>query len=143
MPSRVRVAGVIRDRAYLGRQLMGYLHRVAESAGVLITSKKKGTTWQDILRVWEILGKYLDGDKLYVIRERRGVHPGRSLFNQKLLGYKRNKKKKVAELHPWVIENPFQNNVDQPIGREEAIAPPPEQPREARRERYWQGHIVE
>ncbi len=101
MPSRVRVAGLIGGRAYFGRQILGYLRNVADSAGVLVSNRKKGATWQDILAAWEVVGKYLDGNKLYVVRERRGVHASRSLFNQKLLGYRRNKKKKVAILPPW------------------------------------------
>jgi len=100
MPSRVRVAGLIGGRIYFGRQILGYLRNVADSAGVLMSNRKKGSTWQDILAAWEVTNRYIEGCKLYVVRERRGVRPSHSLFNQKLLGYKRNRKKKV-NLPPW------------------------------------------
>ena len=172
MPSRVRVAGLIGGRAYFGRHILGYLRNVADSAGVLMSNRKKGATWQDILAAWEVVARYIEGSKLYVIRERRGVHSSRSLFNQKLLGYRRKKKKKVAKLPAWAreaarvgqAENPFWNNGQVPpaegvvvvvndapeqlAGAAEAVAPPPEQPRAARRARQvelyvdWQGNIV-
>ena len=104
MPSRVRVAGLIGGRAYFGRHILGYLRNVADSAGVLMSRRKKGTTWQDILAAWSLVDKYIEGCKLYVVRERRGIHPSRSLFNQKLLGYRRNKKKKVAKGDQWAVE---------------------------------------
>lgn len=96
MPSRVRVAAVIGGRAYFGGQIINYLQNVADRAGVLISNRKKGAAWKDVLAAWEVGSKYLDGCKLFVIRERRGLKASRSLFNQKLLGYRR--KKKVARV---------------------------------------------
>lgn len=155
MPSRVRVAGLIGGRVYLGRQILDYLVRVADSAGRPLSNRKKGATWKDILAAWEVVGKYLDDNKLYVIRERRGVHPSRSLFNQKLLGYRRNKKKKAQMILPLLGQaQPDQivwndaPDIEQDNAPVEAAAPPPEQPRAAQRARYelqhvdGQGHII-
>jgi hypothetical protein len=117
MPSRVRVAGLIGNKAYFGKHLINYLRNVGDSVDVLITERKKGLTWQDVLRAWELLGKFMDGNKLYVIRERRGVRSSRSLFNQKLLGYRRNKKKKMAKLLDWGIRAREEIAVNQVVDR--------------------------
>ena len=101
-----------------------------------MSNRKKGETWKDILTAWEVVGKYLGDCKLYVIRERRGVCSGRSLFNQKLLGYRRNKKKRAPGiLPPWgqAQVNQIVWNVEPAIAQDNApveeAVPPLEQPR--------------
>ncbi len=123
MPSRVRVAAVIGGRVHFGRQGIGYLRNVADSAGVLISNRKKGAAWEDILSAWEVVGKYLDGCKLYVIRERRGLKASCSLFNHKLLGYRR-KKKKVGNLLRQAQERGWAEQAEPPVAAIEEVPVP-------------------
>lgn len=139
MPSRVRVAGLIGGRAYFGRQMLQHLYNVGDDRGVQIPKTKGVPTWKVILAAWEAIDKYIPDWKLYMVRERRGVDPSRSVFNQKLLGYRRNKKKKVAKLFAWgrepipaadVDEFRFWNNGQ--VGAEVIVNAPPQPARRRR-----------
>lgn len=126
MPSRVRVAGIIGGRVYFGRQITNSLRHVADSAGVLISNRKKGAAWEDVSAAWEVMGKYLDNCKLYVIRERRGLKASRSLFNHKLLGYRKKKKRTTVNFYHLAagLERDWAVQVDDPPPLEEAVPAP-------------------
>ena len=110
MPSRVRVAGLIGGRAYLGKRILKHLQGVGAESNIVFPKIEGGPTWKAVLTAWEAVAELVPGWKLYIVRERRGIHTSRSLFSRKLLGYRRDKKKKKAEQPDWAAVNVVAND---------------------------------